>query len=180
MLSKLVKFGSIGLITLCLSGIAAAEAGAKPAPKAAVSKTAKSTKVARPSKHARHAPHRATSDLKAVKGASEAFRAAMVAGDGKSLTRLASPGLSFGHSNGLVQTREEFVGSVVQKKEIFREIKLVDQKVRVYGRTAVSRHEFHADILLEGKPLNVKLQCIEVWDKTSGGWKLVSRQAFKV
>jgi ketosteroid isomerase-like protein len=121
----------------------------------------------------------AGSEQQAVVKAVEQFRAAMVSGDGKALTRMAAPSLSFGHSNGLVQTREQFVKSVVDKQEIFREIKLVDQKVTIVGRTAVSRHEFHADILLEGKPLNVKLQCLEVWDKTAGGWKLVSRQAFK-
>ena len=115
----------------------------------------------------------------AVTKAVESFRAAMVRSDGKALTKLAASSLSFGHSNGLIQTREEFVKTVVEKQEVFRYIKLVDQKVTVVGRTAVSRHEFHADILLEGKPLNVKLKCIEVWDKTAGTWKLVSRQAYK-
>ncbi len=173
MIRKLLKVGTIALGALGLAGLVVSDAEANPAPKAA--KSAKSTQASK----SRKAAHTPVSDHKAVTGAIEAFRAAMVAGDGKTMTRLAAPGLSFGHSNGLVQTREQFVGSVVAKKEIFREIKLVDQKVRVYGRTAVSRHEFHADILLQGKPLNVKLKCIEVWDKTPGGWKPVSRQAYK-
>jgi ketosteroid isomerase-like protein len=118
-------------------------------------------------------------DNRAVGNSVEAFRAAMVRGDGATLTRLASPKLSFGHSNGVVQTREQFVQTVVQKKEIFRKIDLIDQKVTVTGATAISRHEFHADILLEGAPLLVKLKCIEVWSKTTEGWRLVSRQAYK-
>ncbi|MGE3915800.1 MAG: nuclear transport factor 2 family protein [Hyphomicrobiaceae bacterium] len=143
-----------GLMALGLAGLAGTAAEARPAPKMA-------------------------SDKAAVVHSVEAFRAAMIRADGRTLTRLAAPTLSFGHSNGLVQTREQFVQSVVGKKEIFRKIKLVGQKVTVVGRTAVSRHEFHADILLAGKPLNVKLKCIEVWDKTATGWRLVSRQAYK-
>ncbi|MEZ5815908.1 MAG: nuclear transport factor 2 family protein [Hyphomicrobiaceae bacterium] len=128
---------------------------------------------------ARPTATRAIADKKGVAHAVESFRAAMVRADGKTLTHLAAPNLSFGHSNGLVQTRAQFVQSVVGKKEIFKKIDLVNQKVTIYGRTAISRHEFHADILLDGKPLNVKLKCIEVWDKTPSGWKLVSRQAYK-
>jgi ketosteroid isomerase-like protein len=118
-------------------------------------------------------------DRQQVLNSVEAFRAAMVRGDGKTLTRLASPKLSFGHSNGITQTREQFVETVVQKKEIFRKVDLVGQQVTIVGKTAVSRHEFHADILLDGAPLLVQLKCIEVWDKTAEGWRLVSRQAYK-
>ncbi len=109
----------------------------------------------------------------------EDFRSAMVRGDGKALTALASPALSFGHSNGHVQTREAFVQSVVTKQEIFTSIRLYQSTKAVTGNTGIARHVFDADIIYEGKPIKVKLECLEVWHKVGGKWQLVARQAFK-
>lgn len=114
-----------------------------------------------------------------VARAVEAFRKAMVAGDGRRLTDLSAPGLRFGHSNGMVQSRAEFVRTVVTKQEIFRSIKLLRRSQTVAGNTAVARHVFAADILLGGKPIKVKLNCVEVWHKSGGKWRLLSRQAYK-
>jgi hypothetical protein len=109
----------------------------------------------------------------------EAFRKAMVSANGRKLVAMSSPSLRFGHSNGLVQSRSEFVRSIVTGKEIFRSIKLSQHRNTVVGSTGVARHIFAADILLDGKPLNVKLNCIEVWQRSGGQWRLLARQAFK-
>jgi hypothetical protein len=140
-----------------------------------ISLLALATMLATPSRAAPAATSAKAEFAKAV----ESFRAAMVRGDGKALTALAAPGLSFGHSNGLVQTREQFVKSVVSKQEIFKSIKLREKRQIVNGATGISRHVFDADILYEGKPLKVKLACLEVWHKINGKWQLVARQAFK-
>lgn len=114
-----------------------------------------------------------------ISHAVEAFRKAMVAGDGRKLMAMSSPNLRFGHSNGFVQSRSQFVQAVVTRKEIFRSIKLSQHRNTVVGNTAVARHVFAADILLEGKPLKVTLNCVEVWQKQAGQWKLLARQAYK-
>ena len=56
------------------------------------------------------------------------------------------------HSNGVVQTREQFVKTVVQKKEIFRKIDLIDQKVTVTGATAILATNFMRIFCLKGHP----------------------------
>jgi len=109
----------------------------------------------------------------------EDFRRAMVAGNGRKLMAMASPNLRFGHSNGMVQSRAEFVKTVVTRKEVFRSIKLTQHRNTLAGNTAVARHVFTADILLEGKPIHVKLNCVEVWQKSGGQWRLLARQAYK-
>ena len=119
------------------------------------------------------------SDEAEVAAAVEAFRAAMVRGDGEALTELASPDLQFGHSNGVIQSRDVFVGTVVDKKEIFRSIKLTNSSTKVVGDIAMQRHIFNADILLDGKPLVVSLGCLEIWHRQDDGrWLLTARQAF--
>lgn len=121
-------------------------------------------------------PHRPEAELAQ---AIEAFRTAMVKADGRRLMALSSPNLRFGHSNGMVQSRAQFVRSVVTKEEIFKSIRLSQHRNTVVGNTAVARHVFAADILFKGKPLKVKLNCVEVWNKSGGQWRLVARQAFK-
>ena len=118
-------------------------------------------------------------DESEVAQAVESFRKAMVAGDGAALTALAAPDLSFGHSNGVVQSREVFVGTVVRKEEVFRNIALTNKSLKIVGDTAIQRHVFNADILLGDTPLFVALGCVEIWQRQADGrWLLTARQAY--
>ena len=109
----------------------------------------------------------------------EEFRQAMVDGNGARLLELCSDALSFGHANGVIQTKTEFVKTVVDKTEIFKSIRLSDQKVMVTGEEGIARHTFDADIVYEGKPMSLTLGIIMVWRNEDGRWRLLARQSFK-
>ncbi len=109
----------------------------------------------------------------------EEFRQAMVDGNGARLLELSSDALSFGHANGVIQTKTEFVKTVVDKTEIFKSIRLSDQKVMVTGEEGIARHTFDADIVYEGKPMSLTLGIIMVWRNEDGRWRLLARQSFK-
>ena len=111
--------------------------------------------------------------------ASTQLAAAMIAADKAKLDALLAPQLSFGHSNGLIQTKAEFMGAVLSGKEVFKTIQLTDHVADVVGNSAVIRHTFTSDLVLEGKPLSVKLGELQVWQKQSGSWRLIARQAFR-
>jgi hypothetical protein len=113
-------------------------------------------------------------------GAVEAFRVAMLNADGSAIRELASEALSFGHSNGVVQTREEFIDVVVNKKEIFNQIHQKDHHNVVVNDFGIARHIFEADITFEGKPLIVKLGMLQVWKQEGGKWKMLARQAYRL
>lgn len=119
-------------------------------------------------------------DAAQLNAAIEQFRKAMVDADKARLVALASERLSFGHSNGVVQTRAEFVDMVVTKKEVFKSIQLTDMNNTIFGDMAVSRHNFVADLIIDGKELSVKLPTVQVWQKYRGQWRMVARQAFKI
>lgn len=114
-----------------------------------------------------------------LRKAVEEFRQAMVDGNGARLLELSSDDMSFGHANGAVQTKIEFVKSVVDKVEIFNAIRLSDHNISVSKDIGIARHKFDADILYDGKPLQLSLGILMVWRNEDGRWRLIGRQSFK-
>ncbi len=114
-----------------------------------------------------------------VKHSIEAFRKAMVEADPGVILAYSMPELSFGHSNGVVQTREQFAEVVRSKAEDFKRVELTNRRLEIVGDTAIERHHFSADIVYEGKLRNFELEVVEVWRKVDDYWRLFVRQAFK-
>jgi ketosteroid isomerase-like protein len=114
-----------------------------------------------------------------VLNAIEDYRAAMVAGDGAHILELSCDDMSFGHANGVVQTKVEFVKTVVEKSEVFHSIKLYDHHIRGAGDLAIARHTFDADLMYQGKNMQLLLNIVQTWKKEDGRWRLFVRQAYK-
>lgn len=110
----------------------------------------------------------------------EKLRLAMVSGSRTELEPLVSEELSYAHSDGRVQRREEFVGDIATKKSDFVRVDLKKQFITVSGRTAVVQHVLIADTNDGGKAGHVSLGVVLVWNKERGAWKLLARRAFKV
>jgi ketosteroid isomerase-like protein len=114
-----------------------------------------------------------------VLAAIEEYRKAMVDGNGARLLEMSADDMSFGHANGVVQTKVEFVKTVVDKVEVFHKIKLYDHSIRVSGDLAIARHTFDADVFFQGKDQNFLLSIVQTWKKEDGRWRLFVRQSFK-
>ena len=115
-----------------------------------------------------------------VLAAVEEYRKAMVDGNGARLLELSNDDMSFGHAGGVIQTKVEFVKTVVDKVEVFHSIKLYDHWIKVSGDLAIARHTFDASILYQGKDQNFLLNVAQVWKKQDGRWRLFMRQAYKL
>jgi ketosteroid isomerase-like protein len=114
-----------------------------------------------------------------VLAAVEEYRKAMVDGNAARLLEMSNDDMSFGHANGIVQTKVEFVKTVVDKVEVFHAIRLYDHNIRVSGDLAIARHTFDADVFFQGKDQNFLLSIVQVWKKEDGRWRLFTRQSFK-
>lgn len=120
-------------------------------------------------------------DENAVAAAVEKLRASMVDPTEAALDKLASPSLSYGHSNGLLEDKKEFVRALVSEESNFTKIELLDQTITVSGNVALVRHKLIGDTHNKGKePGQVKIGILLVWQKTKGNWQLIGRQAFKL
>ena len=109
----------------------------------------------------------------------EEFRQAMVDGNGARLLELSSDAMTFGHANGAVQTKIEFVKTVVDRAEIFNSIKLSNHWYKVDGDIGLARHNFDADLVFAGKPMQLSLGILMMWRNEDGRWRLIGRQSFK-
>jgi len=117
---------------------------------------------------------------KEVEKAVEQLRLLMVTPDRKGLEDLAHEELTYGHSGGKVESKKEFVETLVSGKSVFRKIELKDQKIVVAGNTAVVRHRLEADTFDGGVPNTIRLHIVLVWVKEKNSWKLLARQAVKL
>jgi ketosteroid isomerase-like protein len=115
-----------------------------------------------------------------VAAASEQLRKAMVDGDKAALENLVTEQLSYGHSGGLLENKNQFVEKIVSGKSDFVTIDLSEQTVSVSGKTAIVRHILKAKTNDGGKPGDVHLRILLVWQKQGGKWKLLARQAVKM
>ena len=104
----------------------------------------------------------------------------MVNPDSLALDKLILNDLSYGHSSGKVQTKQEFMHSLLSSESDFVEINLTDQTVTIQNKTALVRHTLSAKTNDKNVPGNVKLFILLIWSKEKAGWKLLGRQAVKV
>ena len=110
----------------------------------------------------------------------EALRKALTEKDKTRLEQLAADQLSYGHSSGKVQTKAEFVDGVMTSKAIVKSLTFPELSIAVVGNAAIARHLFEAEMETDGKPANVKIGALQVWQKQDGNWKLLARQGFKL
>lgn len=117
---------------------------------------------------------------KAVADRVELFRQAMVSADENLLNELTAEKLSYGHSAGYVEGKVEFIRKLTSGENDFVSISLSNQTISVSGNVAVVRHRLEAKTNDNGKPNDVKLLVLMVWQKQKKEWKLIARQAVKI
>lgn len=115
-----------------------------------------------------------------VAEAVESLRNAMINADKNGLENLVADKLSYGHSGGAVDDKRTFVEKIVGGQSDFVTIDLSEQTISISGNTAIIRHILKAKTNDGGKPGEVNLRILLIWQKQNGGWKLLARQAVKI
>jgi ketosteroid isomerase-like protein len=114
---------------------------------------------------------------KEVTAAVEAWRQALLKGDGAALGKLYHADLVYEHSTAKNETKAEAIQAVTAPEGAYKALDLHDVSIRTYGNTALykSKGEFttHAGTVSH-------LDTLMVWVKTGQGWQLVSRQSTKL
>jgi hypothetical protein len=118
-------------------------------------------------------------ELNNVKFTLEVLRLAMISGDKTQLLQVTTPGLTYGHSSGLVETQEQFIEKLASGKSDFVSIDIQNETIEIYKNTAIVRHELNAETNDGGKPGTVKLKILLVLVNEKNGWQLAARQAVK-
>jgi ketosteroid isomerase-like protein len=115
-----------------------------------------------------------------VMAAMEAWRQAMMKRDGAALERLYHADLSYGHSNGLIETKPQAVQHIVTSKADYAAVDFVDTKIAVHGNFAIVTGKVNYKQVTDGKPSDVKLVVLHVWARAPQGWQLIGRQSTRL
>jgi hypothetical protein len=115
-----------------------------------------------------------------VAAAVEQLRKAMIDGNKEELENLVSDQLSYGHSGGHIDDKKEFVEKLTTGKSDFVTMDLAEQTISISGKTAIVRHKLSAITNDNGKPGEVHLLVMLVWQKKGARWVLLARQAVKI
>jgi ketosteroid isomerase-like protein len=112
-----------------------------------------------------------------IMAAMEAWRQAMMKKDRAAFERLYHADLSYGHSNGQIETKPEAIQHIVTSKADYAAVDFVDTKVKVHGNFALVTGRVNLKQVTDGKPTDVKLIVLHVWVRGPQGWQMIGRQS---
>jgi ketosteroid isomerase-like protein len=89
--------------------------------------------------------------------------------------------VSYGHSSGKVETREEAVAAISKNSSVYTDTSVSNITVVLKKNVAIVRHLFKAsEKKADGTLAPLNLMIMLVWVKETGKWRLMGRQAVKV
>jgi hypothetical protein len=118
--------------------------------------------------------------VKAVEQTVAMLRQAIIDGDSAKLDQLTDADLTYGHSLGKIENKQQFVHALASGESDFKTLEVTDQTIVVKKKTAVVRHKIAADIKEKDKFSSVKLAVMMVFYKDGKQWKLLARQAIRL
>jgi hypothetical protein len=113
-------------------------------------------------------------DVRAVLAAEDRRYAAMLDADLTTLEALCADELSYAHSSGARDTRDQYLGKVRSGYYVYRRIDHPVERVAVVGDSALVVGRMTADLDVEGIPRTIDNLALAVWTRASGTWRLLA------
>jgi hypothetical protein len=110
----------------------------------------------------------------------ETLRVGILQQDKAKLDQVAASQISYGHSDGRVETKEQFINGVMNRKQTQKSLAFPELKVATVGNVAIARHIYLGESELDGKQSTTRIGALQLWQKQDAGWKLVARQGFRL
>jgi hypothetical protein len=101
--------------------------------------------------------------------------------DEKTLVQLLHPDVSYGHSNGWVQSKNDIINDLKSGKLVYNKIENINvMVVAINSSWATVRTNTNAEGIVNGTAFQLKLHILQVWIKMKSGWQLLARQSTKL
>ena len=99
---------------------------------------------------------------------------AMLDADLETLDRLCADEVSYAHSSGVRDTKQEYFAKVRSGYYVYHRIDHPVERVEVLGDTAIVVGRMTADLSVDGTPKTIDNLSLAVWTRTSDGWRLLA------
>jgi ketosteroid isomerase-like protein len=113
-------------------------------------------------------------DAADVLAAEDARYRAMLDADLDTLDRLCADELSYAHSSGVRDTKQEYFAKVRSGYYVYHRIDHPVERIEVLGDTAMVVGRMTADLSVDGTPKTIDNLALAVWARTAGGWRLLA------
>jgi len=100
--------------------------------------------------------------------------------DSAGLATVLADDVTYGHSNGLIQTKAQLIRSVMSGDQDYKSIEASNMVVRMYDNSAVVTINLKVNLIFGGKPTDLNMYAMLVWVKKDKNWQLVARQSVKI
>ncbi len=107
------------------------------------------------------------------------FHQALVNKNTVSINQQTDKALSYGHSNGWVETKKELIEHLESGYMGYNSFREDSIKVEVNGNLAHARFIAEINATMSGKEFTFQLRVLEVWVKKGKRWVLFARQAVR-
>jgi ketosteroid isomerase-like protein len=107
------------------------------------------------------------------------LRSALLGKDSASLSQLLSDDCTYGHSNGMIQTKAQLIRDVMSGVQNYKSIDPTDMVVRIYDNSAVVTLKSRVNMIFQGSPLDMTMNVTMMWVKKKD-WQIVARQSVKL
>ncbi len=104
----------------------------------------------------------------------------MTRSDLESLAPLLADDLTYTHSNGQLETKDQFLESLRSGRMQYVKIDREGVRLRAYGNTAVITGRARVDVRSEGQDRSLSLCFTDVWVKRGGRWQMVAWQSTRL
>jgi hypothetical protein len=113
-------------------------------------------------------------DVQAVLAAEDRRYRAMQDADLPTLDELCDDALSYAHSSGVRDTKDEYLGKIRSGYYVYRRIDHPVERVEVTGDTAIVVGRMTADLEVQGRAKTIDNLALAVWTRSSGDWRLLA------
>ena len=118
--------------------------------------------------------------VEALRQAESRRFAAMVRADNAALRPMLDDGLSYTHSNAMVETKESHLAAIGSRRTVYRALTPVSLSYRVVGDMAIGTGMVSAKGSLEGTEFDVMLRVTTVHARGDGTWRLLASQSTRI
>jgi hypothetical protein len=105
---------------------------------------------------------------------------ALIEKDTVTLKQLLHKNLTYGHSNGWVETKEDVIKDLTSGKLVYYTIKSDSITWKTDANWASMRSKTKVEVSVNNNRSELNLHVLEVWLKTNKGWQLIARQSTKL
>jgi len=120
-------------------------------------------------------------DSVGLKNAMQQLDKALLQKDETVLKSVLHKDLSYGHSNGWIQSKSDILNDFKSGKLAYDKIENNSSVIIIITRDyATVKTNTNAEGVVNGTAFNLKLHIMQFWIKTKNGWQLIARQSAKL